>query len=56
MCYSCQIVMKLKFSRQTCQKYSKISDVMKIRPGEAELLHEYRPTEGRTDGWTDGQS
>jgi hypothetical protein len=36
-CYSCQILSKLEFSRFS--KNIQISNVMKIRPVGAELLH-----------------
>ena len=42
--YSCQILMKLEFSRQIFEK-SSLSNFMKVRPMEAELFH----TDGRTD-------
>jgi hypothetical protein len=37
--------MKLEFCRQTLEKNTQISNLMKIRPVGAELLH----TDGRTD-------
>jgi hypothetical protein len=40
--YSCQVLTKLEFSRQICEKYS---NCMKIPPLGAELFHE----DGRTD-------
>ena len=49
--YSCQILMKLEFPRQSF-KNNQISDFTKIRPVGAELFHEDR-TDGRTDGQTD---
>jgi len=42
---SCQILMKLQLSKQIVQKYSKISNFMKIRPVAAALFH----VVGRTD-------
>jgi hypothetical protein len=42
--YSCQILMKLGFSRQIFEKYS---NFMKIRPLGAELF--------QAEEWTDGQ-
>jgi hypothetical protein len=45
--YSSQILIKLEFSRQF-SKNNQISNVMKIRPMEAELFH----ADGRTDGQT----
>jgi len=40
--YSCQVPMKLEYSRQIFEKYS---DFMKIRPVGAELFH----ADGQTD-------
>jgi hypothetical protein len=46
--YSCQILMKLEFSRQIFEKYSDVN-LKKIRPVEAELFHADRQTDGQTD-------
>jgi hypothetical protein len=43
--YSCQIAMKLEFSRQI---FEKMSNLMKIRPVGADLFH----ADGRTDRQT----
>ena len=43
--YYCQILMKLEFSRQIFKKNPQISNLMKIRPMEAELLY----VDGQTD-------
>ena len=47
--YSCQILMKLEFSRHIFEKY--IPNFVKIRPVEAVLFYQ----DGRTDGKTDRQ-
>jgi len=44
--YSCQILMKLGFSRQVFEKYS---NTMRIRPVGTELFHPSIRTDGRTD-------
>ena len=47
-CYSCQILMKLAYSRQIL-KNNRIRNLMKIHPVGAELFHAERRTDGRTD-------
>jgi hypothetical protein len=48
--YSCQILMKLEFSRKIFEKQT--SNFVKIRPAEAELFH----VEGQTDRYDGGNS
>jgi hypothetical protein len=50
-CYSCQILMKLDFSRWILESSNQRSNVMTMRPVGAEFLH----AEGRMDGRTDRQ-
>ena len=47
--YSCQILIKLKFSRQFSLKYTLISNFMKIRPLGAESFHKDRRADVQTD-------
>jgi Fe-S-cluster formation regulator IscX/YfhJ len=49
---SCPLLMKLEFLN-IFSKNPQISNFVKIRPVEAELFHEDRQTDGRTDRWAD---
>ena len=49
--FSCQILMKLEYSRQIFKKYSK-SNFTTIRSVGAELFRAERRTDGRTDRQT----
>jgi hypothetical protein len=44
--YSCQILVKLEFSHHIFEKYSNMSNFMKIRPVGAVLLYAVRRTDG----------
>jgi hypothetical protein len=43
--YSCRILIKLEFSRQSLEKKVQISSFVKIRPVVTELFHEDRQTD-----------
>jgi hypothetical protein len=49
-CYSCQILMKLEFSRQFLFENIQISNFMKIRPMWAQIFHADEQTDIRDEG------
>jgi hypothetical protein len=53
--YSCQIVIKLEFSRQSFEKSSN-NTFYQNRPVAAELFHADRQADGRTEGRMDSRT
>jgi hypothetical protein len=49
ICYSFQILKKIKLSRQTFEKKDEISNKFKIRPVAAKLFHADRQTDGHDE-------